>query len=170
MDDEDELLDLVDKEDHVIDSVMRSVTSNPHKGYLRASELFIQNDKGQLWIPRRHPAKRIAPNGLDYSMGGHVGSGETYEEALVRETKEELNLDLDPKRLSLIKKFEPTKELRYFRKVYLYKSNESPDYNPNDFTEYYWLTPQQLAAKINGGEPAKLSLLGTVQYLIDHKI
>ncbi|MEX1995157.1 MAG: NUDIX domain-containing protein [Candidatus Saccharimonadales bacterium] len=165
--DDDELLDLVDSNDHVVGSVMRSVTSNPHEGYLRASELFIQNDKGQLWIPRRHPAKRIAPSGLDYSMGGHVGHGETYMEALIRETKEELNLELKPDRLSLIKKFGPTGELRYFRSVYLYKSNQAPNYNPDDFTEFYWLTPQELMHKLEAGEPAKLSLLETAQYLVD---
>ncbi len=169
MDDEDELLDLVDSNDQLIGTVMRNTTSNPHKGYLRASEMFIQNDQGQLWIPRRHTAKRIAPGGLDYSMGGHVGSGENYMQALIRETKEELNLDIDRSKLKLLRKFRPDKQLRYFRMVYIYKSNEVPKYNPNDFTEYYWMIPEELVAKLKAGEPAKLSLLETAEYIISQK-
>jgi isopentenyldiphosphate isomerase len=164
--DEDEVLDLVDEKDHVIGTIARSQINDMKTGYIRAAELLIQNDEGKLWIPRRQMHKRIAPGGLDFSMGGHVSSAEDYKQTLVRETAEELNLKFDESKLSILNKFSPNPPLRYLRTVYLYKSNETPRYNPEDFSEYYWLSPQELLEKLGAGEPAKKSLAETVEYLI----
>lgn len=168
---EDELLDLVDKNDQVIGTIMRSQSMLVHregKGYLRAAELFIRDKEGKLWIPRRSMKKSIAPGGLDYSASGHVALGESYEEALRREVKEELNLDIKPELLRLIHKFPPIgDEPKFFRAVYIYESDEAPNFNREDFTEYYWLTPQELLAKLEAGEPAKRSLKETVKYLVE---
>ena len=170
MAEEDELLDLVDANDNVVGSVMRSqkpASSQPV--FLRAAEMFIQNGRGQLWVPRRQKHKTIAPGGLDFSASGHVGAGESYEDGLKREVKEELNLDIDPKKLKFVHKFPPTgAEKLFFRSVYLYYSDEVPQFNPDDFSEYYWLTPQELLSKLQAGEPAKRSLQETVSYLIGH--
>lgn len=165
---EDELLDLVNDEDQVVGTISRSDYDRMLKdklGYLRAVEVFIKNDKGQLWIPRRTLNKRIAPGGLDYSMGGHTGAGESYIEAALREIQEELNLDLKEEDLIFLKKFPPS-ATPYFRSLYIYRSNEVPAYNPADFSEYSWMTPEELKAKLDAGEPAKLSLPETVDYLL----
>lgn len=166
--DDDELLDLVDKNDQVIGTILRGETAgSKHEGYLRAAELLIINDKGQLWIPRRQMHKRIAPGGLDFSAAGHVASGDDYKQTLIKEVKEEINMELDPSKLEFLKKFSPRPDLPpYFRSVYLYHSNEVPNYNPDDFSEYYWLTPQELLAKIKGGDAAKQSLTETAEYLL----
>jgi len=167
---DDELLDIVDKNDTVIGTVYRSKSSGLQEGYLRASELFIVNDKGRLWVPTRQPHKKIAPNGLDYSAAGHVASGDGYEETLLRETVEELNLKIDKEKLKFLHKFSPKPNLPpYFRAVYLYKSNAEPKYNKDDFSGFQWLTPEELKEKIVAGVPAKESLLETVDYLIEHK-
>lgn len=163
--DEAELLDLVDEHDRVITTVARGEyyrDIEKHKGYLRAVEVFIRNDKGQLWVPRRQPGKKIAPNGLDYSCGGHVTAGEDYITSCLREVEEELNLKLNETDLRFIKKFTPTPEVPYFRHMYVYDSNEAPDYSRDDFYEYFWLTPEELIAKLEVGEPAKTSLLPTI--------
>lgn len=170
---DDELLDLVDKNDEVIGTILRSQSGNLHienRGYLRAAELLIQNNDGKLWIPRRSLKKRIAPGGLDYSASGHVSSGESYESALYREVKEEINLDIKPQYLRLLNKFPPIgDELAYIRSVYIYETDIVPDYNREDFIEYYWLTPEELLTKLEAGEPAKRSLKDTVKYLLEHK-
>ena len=101
----DELLDLVDKDDNVIGTIWRSTTNeleNTKAGFIRAATALIQNDNGELWIPRRTADKRIAPNGLDSSMQEHVGSGESYLEATIRGFKEELNLDVTEYQLEYI--------------------------------------------------------------------
>lgn len=47
------------------------------------------NSQGQFWIPRRTFDKKIFPGGLDFSVGGHVKSGESDETAFRREAVEE---------------------------------------------------------------------------------
>lgn len=168
MADNPEILDIVNEQDEVIGTIDRRdydrlVTEK--LGYLRSVDMYIQNDKGQLWVPRRTLDKTIAPGGLDYSVGGHVESGETYEDALLREIKEELNLTLTLDDLEFVTLIQPG-IIPYFRKFYLYHSNDAPVYNPEDFTEYFWLTPTELAAKIRSGEPAKVSILETLSVLL----
>lgn len=166
--DEDELLDLVDAQDRVIGTILRSQTSGlDGKGFLRAAEAFIQNARGQIWIPRRQLNKRIAPGGLDYSMGEHVKADEDYLEACMRGFAEELNINIKPKDVQFIKTFKPIRGLGYFRALYLYESDEVPTFNPDDFSEYYWLTPKELIDRLNAGEPAKDSLIETSTYLLN---
>lgn len=165
---EDELLDLVNENDEIIGTIHRSEYDrmvNEKLGYIRAVELFIVNDKGELWIPKRTAHKKIAPNGLDYSMGGHVSSCETYLQSALREIQEELNLTLQESDLQFIRKFSPD-ELPYFRVLYLYHSNEAPRYNPDDFVSASWLTPRQVIEQLDSGIPAKVSLRPTVNALL----
>ncbi len=165
---DDEILDLVDENDQVIGTILRSDTiGGRHEGFLRAAELLIINNKGELWIPRRQMHKRIAPGGLDFSAAGHVSSGDDYERTLTKEVKEEINMDLEESRLEFLKKFHPQPGLPpYFRAVYLYHSNEVPSYNPDDFSEYFWFTPKELLARMKNGELGKESLVETAQYLV----
>ena len=165
---EDELLDLVNDNDVVIGTILRSEYDRLVRdklGNIRAVEMVIQNDQGQLWIPKRTAHKRISPNGLDYSMGGHVCAGETYMQSALREIKEELNLDLQPQDLVIVKKFRPN-ELPYFRELYVYKSNLAPNYNPHDFVSAEWLTPTELIEKLDAGVPAKISMRETIAALL----
>ncbi len=168
---EEELLDLVNENDEVIGTVLRAeyyAAPIQHEGYLRAVEIFIVDDQGRLWIPRRTMDKKIAPGGLDYSCGGHVSSGESYIESGLREIEEELNLHLHENDLHLVKKFHPVPGMKWFREIYKYQTNEVPAYNPNDFSEYEWLTPGELIAKLEAGEPAKSSLLYTIKEIADN--
>ena len=111
--------------------------------------------------------KRIAPGGLDFSAAGHVGSGDDYQETLYRETEEELNLKIDESKLEFFHKFTPRPDLPpYFRAVYLYRSDDEPKYNPQDFSEAFWISPTDLLQKLKAGEPAKQSLTETIEYLV----
>lgn len=167
--DENELLDLVNGNDEVIGKTYRRdfYRAEGHEpGYIREVALFLKNDKGQLWIPTRTADKRIAPGGVDYSMGGHVAAGETYEEAAIREAKEELNLDLKPEDLTLVQKFPPA-GIPYFRALYVCETNKEPKYNKQDFQSAEWMTFAELAEKLKNGAPAKMSLQETVLALKD---
>ena len=54
--------------------------------------LLVFNDRGQLILQKRAMAKLIEPGKWDTSVGGHIDSGETIEQALARETAEELGI------------------------------------------------------------------------------
>ncbi len=163
-----EVLDLVNESDEVIGTILRDDYQkllDEKLGYIRASDLFIVNDAGELWIPKRTANKTIAPNGLDFSMGGHVDSGETYIEATIREASEELNIDLSEKDLILISKSRHD-AVRYFNSLYLTLSNKNPEYNPADFVSALWLRPNILLAMLDSGVAAKPNLKKAVEDLL----
>ncbi len=155
----DEYLDLVDENDTVIGRKKRSEVYAENLSNFRVVNAFIINSKGEMWIPRRAAHKRIFPLSLDMSMGGHVESGETYEDALKREMHEELNINTDKIPVHLLGHLTPQKDgVSAYMYVYEIKTDETPGYNKNDFTEYFWLTPQALFERIANGEKTKEDL------------
>jgi 8-oxo-dGTP diphosphatase len=66
--------------------------------------IILENDKSEFLLYLRDNKPGIPFPGHWDLIGGHVEDGETPEEALVREFKEELNLDL--KEYSFYKKYE----------------------------------------------------------------
>ena len=155
----DEYLDLVDENDNVVGKKKRSEVYAEHLSNFRVVNVFIVNSKGEIWIPRRTADKRIFPLCLDMSMGGHVESGETYEDALKRETQEELNIDIDKTPFRFLGHLTPLKDgVSAYENVYEVKMDETPNFNKNDFIEYFWLTPKALFERIANGEKTKNDL------------
>lgn len=56
--------------------------------------LCIFNSKGKLLIQKRSKIKKYYPSIWDLSVGGAASSKESPYQAIIRETKEELNIDL----------------------------------------------------------------------------
>ena len=54
--------------------------------------LHVFNSKGDLFLQHRPAWKDIQPDKWDTATGGHVDYGESVEEALYREVKEELGI------------------------------------------------------------------------------
>lgn len=68
----------------------------------KAVVVFIINSKDQVLLQKRSPNKKLWPNMWDITAGGHVLKGEFGFEAIVRETKEELGIDLDKQEITFI--------------------------------------------------------------------
>lgn len=155
----DEYLDLVDKNDKIIGKMRRSEVYAKNLSNFRTINVFLVNSKGEIWIPRRTAIKRVFPLCLDMSVGGHVESGETYDQAFKREVMEELNIDTDKVDHRILGKVTPHKnDISCFSTIYEIKSDRTPDYNRGDFIEYFWLTPAEVINKIKQGDRAKSDL------------
>src|SRR3990167_993054 len=167
----EEILDIVNSKDEVINSLPREEVYKKGNCFIRGVWLFIQNSKGELWIPRRVKTKKLCPNALDGSVVGHVDAGESYENAMVREIEEEVNIKIAPEDLVCLGEMGPyqlakmSNDIRAFIKVYILKSDETPNYNKYDFYESYWLTPEQLLEKIEKGDEHKPSLPFVIKHL-----
>lgn len=92
-DNQEELFPVVDEEGRVLGSVTRG---EAHSGSLilhPVVHLHLFNSKGELYLQRRPAWKDIQPGKWDTSCGGHVNYGETHEQALLREVREELGVE-----------------------------------------------------------------------------
>ncbi|MBP9855715.1 MAG: NUDIX hydrolase [Candidatus Pacebacteria bacterium] len=154
----DEYLDLVDAQDQVIGKKLRSEIQAENLHNFRVINAFIVNSKGELWIPRRTATKRIFPLAFDMSVGGHVESGESYDDTFKRETMEELNINVDQVKYRLLGKLTPEDGVSSYMQVYEISLDEAPNYNPDDFVEYFWLTPAEVLKRIEEGEKTKTDL------------
>ncbi len=155
----DEYLDIVDENDNVVGKKNRSEVYAENLSNFRVVNAFILNSQGEIWLPRRSSHKRIFPLCLDMSVGGHVVSGESYEDALRREVLEEINVDIDKVPYRFLGHLTPKKDgVSANMKVYEMKMDEAPNYNKNDFIEYFWLTPEAFFDKLAQGEKTKEDL------------
>ena len=62
----------------------------------RVIHLWILNSRNELLIQQRSADKDAGANLWYVSVGGHIESSESIESTLIRETKEELGLDISP--------------------------------------------------------------------------
>lgn len=167
-----EILDLVDDNDVAHGTILRKDIydkQNLHGYYLRAVNAFIMRNDGRIWIPRRTADKKIAPNGLDFSMGEHVMSGETYEQALARGFEEELNMTIDVSQLLMFYRSSPKADDYYFNQNYLYVIEVEPKYNPSDFVGAEWLLPKDVLDRMQLGELGKRTLVPVIEALLDYQ-
>lgn len=68
----------------------------------KAVVVFIINSKNQVLLQRRRPNKRMWPNMWDVTAGGHVLAGEFGFEAIIREAKEELGIELNKNEMTFL--------------------------------------------------------------------
>jgi isopentenyldiphosphate isomerase len=159
----EEILDLVDDNDHVIGQLSRDEIYKRNLSNYRVVHGLLINKEGKLWIPRRTATKKIHPNALDFSSAGHVESGETYEASFRRETREELNLDLETVPWRELGKLTPTDGAHCFQMVYEIQSDVAPRFNTADFSEAKWLFPKEVVEMIEAGTLAKSDLAFTIR-------
>lgn len=89
-----EWLPIVDEEGKITGKVIRS-EAHKNKMYLHpVIHVHIVNLKGELFLQKRAANKLVMPGKWDTAVGGHIAWGETIEQAIQRETKEELGIEL----------------------------------------------------------------------------
>lgn len=72
--------------------------------YHLGSDVWIINSNNKILIQKRSPLKKLEPN-VWAMTGGSVIVGENSLKTIVREAKEELDIDIDINKLKLITKF-----------------------------------------------------------------
>ena len=75
------------------------------KGFCHlGAEVWIINSENKILLQKRASGKKICPN-VWAMIGGSVIMGENSKQTIVREVKEELNIDIDIDKLEFITKF-----------------------------------------------------------------
>lgn len=145
-----EWLPLVDEKGNIIGRASRNeVHRGPGKLH-PVVHLHIINSKGEIYLQKRSLLKDLLPGKWDTSVGGHVNFGETIEQALFRETNEELNLKgLQPVPLAQYKWESNIESELVFSFTALY--NAVPVFNKQEIDEGRFWTINEIRKNLGTG-------------------
>ncbi|MFC8828520.1 NUDIX hydrolase [Streptomyces sp. NPDC057137] len=96
----DEILDIVDENDHVVRQASRGEAYE--KGLRHRCAFILARDADdRVFVHRRTATKMVFPSRYDMFVGGVVGAGESYDDAALREAEEELGVSGLPRPVPL---------------------------------------------------------------------
>ncbi|MFH2012852.1 MAG: NUDIX domain-containing protein [Pseudomonadota bacterium] len=157
-----ETFDIVDIADNITGKATRKECHSDLDLIHRAVFVLIFNDKNQvLWQKRSH-TKDINPGQWVTSVSGHVNAGEDYMKTAVRETREELGIDVPLEFLGKFLYHYPT-ETEYSA-IFKAFSNGPFNYNREEISAIAFMSVTDILKKENEN---KLKLAKAVHYIID---
>ncbi len=145
-----ELIDIVNGWDEVVGTATFDEVYEKRL-FHRIVHIFLFNAQGEIALQKRSVKKKFCPGYWSTAVGGHVQSGETPEEAALREGQEELG-----KRLPITFAHKDFYEDAAGNKKWLSTFNapyDGPfDLNPEEVEEVRYFSKQQIQEMIDCGE------------------
>ena len=117
-----EYLDILDINGNKI-GVKERIQASKDKDIYKIVYLWIINKENQILLQKRAITKKSNPGKWDCAAAGHVLAGETSIEAIKREAKEEINLNIHENDLKLIYSGKGKDDKIQFHDVFLLRSN-----------------------------------------------
>ena len=128
------------------------------KGYWhRAVYAFIIDENKNILLQKRSPSKKLWPNLWDPPVGGHVDSGEFGRQAIIREAKEELGIQIsddDIKYLLCSTSINQQGDIinKHYNECYLIKKRidiSDVFINKEEISDIKYFTKEELIERIN---------------------
>lgn len=146
-----EFRDIYDKEGNITRHRLPAGV-NLHKGeYLRMVEAWIVDRKNRILLQQRSFGCIIYP-GYWTLTTGHFQSGESTEDACIREIKEELGITVKPKNVQLIDHITRDTDEHLLWDIVLVKKTIRKRHmkiNPVEVNDVRWVTTKQLREIVN---------------------
>jgi len=142
-----EYLSVVDENDQVINTRPRPEIHA--LGLIhRAVHILVFNKQNQLFLQKRSIKKDLNKGLWDTSAAGHVDVGEDYTASAIRETAEELGINIESS-LKFLFKLSPTPQLGMeFIQVYRCHHTGPFSLNTEEIDEGRWLSEKDISTRV----------------------
>ena len=130
----EELVDVLDEKGMYTGKIETRANCSKKGLWHKAVCLFIINSKGQVLLQKRSKNKKTWPNMWDITAGGNVLAGEFGFQAIIRECREELGIELNKNDITFIGS--------------VISTNKNGDIINNYFNEYYIASKEVDEAKL----------------------
>ncbi len=149
-DNQNEIFPLVNEEGTVIGQATRGECHSGSKLLHPVVHLHVFNAQGDVYLQKRPEWKDIQPGRWDTAVGGHIDYGETPEDALRREVREELGItDFTPMFIGkYVFESQRERELVYVHRT-TYEGNIRPSTNELDGGRFW--TMQEIREAMGHG-------------------
>ncbi len=146
-------MELVDKFDKKRNSLKKTTEryETVDGEYKQSMHVWIKNDKGKFLIQKRSQNKKVFPGKWSITGGG-VDSGEKTLDTVIRECKEELNIDVDIDNLELIM---TVKRKNDFVDIYLLNQTfgiEDVTMQKEEVSDVKWVSIEECREMMKKGE------------------
>ncbi len=123
-----EQVDILDNQGNQTGEIRTLNDVHIHGLWHRTAHVWVVNSRGEILLQHRHSSARNFPEMWDTSVGGHMSAGDTSMMAAIRETKEEIGIDITEK------------DLKYIGEVIFQARLNNDTYLENEFNDIYLIT------------------------------
>lgn len=172
----EELVDILDEKGMYTGNVETREKCEKEGLWHKAVTVFIINGKGQVLLQRRSANKKTWPNMWDITAGGNVLAGEFGFEAIIRECKEELGIELNREDITFIGSTKSANKRgkiinNYFNEYYI--ANKEVDetklqLQEEEVSEVKWMDKNEIIEKIKDNYNGITDKEGCWEYLIKY--
>lgn len=168
---------VVDEDDNVLGSAAFQEAVDDEL-IRRVVRIFVVSSNGQFLIQKRAEMKKF-PGLLDCGAAGHVDANETYEQAAIRESAEEIGIELQPEELHefghyyseagrVVGSDGQDKKYRAWSKAF-YVINDGPfSLQEEEVAEATWLEYEQVKSDTDSNPKAYMSgMLEAMEFFVD---
>lgn len=142
----EEQFDVVSEDDEVIGRCTRKEAHT--RGHIHRSVLFFILDKDhRVFLNQRTESKEFYPGYWSIVFGGHVHAGESYEETVIREAKEEAGIDDQPLFVTSFKKRFDREDKENVR-VYAIVTDKKLSIDPEEIKQGVFATVEEINNKM----------------------
>lgn len=142
---------IVNDQDEVIGALPKQEARRRGE-FHRLSHIAICNSKGEMLLQYRSATKQDSPDKWTFAVGGHVDDGESYEQAALREAREELGftgLELTELFNFYTERQAGDSAIRRFNQLYYAVTDQVPTPDPEEVADARWHTLSQIDKMID---------------------